>query len=79
MDKQGIIIYNTDDGKTSVRLLAKDGNVWLNQQLMSEPFDTSIQNISLHIINIIKDNMALTSWKGKIVRKQDIYNVKSTK
>jgi hypothetical protein len=56
MDRQEIIIYNTDDGKTSVRLLAKDGNVWLNQQLMAELFDTSKQNISLHIINILDDN-----------------------
>jgi hypothetical protein len=50
-----IIIYNTDDGKASVNLLAKDGNVWLNQQLMAELFDTSKQNISLHIANILED------------------------
>jgi hypothetical protein len=56
MDKQEIIIYNTDDGKTSVRLLAKDGNVWLNQQLMAELFDTSVPNISMHISSILKDS-----------------------
>jgi hypothetical protein len=56
MDKQEIIIYNTDDGKTSVRLLAKDGNVWLNQQLMAELFDTSVPNISMHISDILKDS-----------------------
>jgi hypothetical protein len=50
-----IIIYNTDDGKSSVKLFAQDGTVWLNQQLMAELFDTSVQNISLHIINILKD------------------------
>jgi hypothetical protein len=55
MNKQEIIIYNTDDGKTSVRLLAKDGNVWLNQQLMAELFDTSVPNISMHISNILND------------------------
>ncbi|MDR2652709.1 MAG: virulence RhuM family protein, partial [Prevotellaceae bacterium] len=55
MEKQEIIIYITDDGKTSVSLLAKDGNVWLNQQLLAELFDTSKQNISLHIINILED------------------------
>ena len=26
-----IVIYNTDDGNTSVALMAKDGNVWINQ------------------------------------------------
>jgi hypothetical protein len=56
MENQNIIIYNTDDGKTSVTLLAKDGNVWMNQQQLAELFDTSKQNISLHIINILKEN-----------------------
>ena len=51
-----IIIYNTDDGKNSVKLFAQDGTVWLNQQMMAELFDTSVQNISLHIINILDDN-----------------------
>jgi hypothetical protein len=54
MKNQKIVIYNTDDGKTSVKLLAKEGTVWLNQQLMAELFDTSKQNISLHILNILK-------------------------
>jgi hypothetical protein len=55
MEKQEIIIYNTDDGKTSVSLLAKDGNVWLNQQLLAELFDTSVPNISMHISKILED------------------------
>ena len=53
--EQQLIIYNTDDGKTSVTLLAKDGNIWMNQQQLAELFDTSKQNISLHIINILED------------------------
>ena len=56
MERQEIIIYNTNDGKTSVSLLAKDGNVWLSQQLMAELFDTSVPNISIHISNILKEN-----------------------
>ena len=55
-NNQEIIIYNTDDGKTSVSLMTRDGNVWLNQNHLAELFDTSKQNISLHIINILKDN-----------------------
>ena len=51
-----IIIYNTDDGKSSVKLFTKDGTVWLNQQLMAELFDTSKQSISYHITNILKEN-----------------------
>ena len=52
---QDIIIYNTDDGKASVSLMTKDGNVWMNQNQLAELFDTSKQNIGQHIINILED------------------------
>ncbi len=55
-EQQDIIIYNTADGKASVALYAKDGNAWMNQNQLAELFDTSKQNISLHIENILKDN-----------------------
>ena len=53
--KQNIIIYNTADGKASVSLYAKDGQVWMNQNQLAELFDTSVPNISIHISNILKD------------------------
>jgi hypothetical protein len=54
-NKQNIIIYKTADGKASVALYAKDGNVWMNQNQLAELFATSKQNISLHISNILKE------------------------
>lgn len=56
MEKNGIIIYNTEDGKVSVTLYAKDGSVWMNQNQMAELFDTSKQNVGQHISNILKEN-----------------------
>ncbi len=53
--ENSIIIYNTKDGKSSVSLFAKDGNIWMNQNQIAELFDTSKQNISLHSINILKE------------------------
>ena len=50
-----IIIYNTDDGKASVILYAKDGNICMNQNQMAELFATSIPNVSIHISNILKE------------------------
>jgi hypothetical protein len=50
-----IIIYNTQDGKTSVSLLAKDGMVWMSQMQIAELFATTKQNISLHIQNILEE------------------------
>jgi len=54
MDSE-IIIYNTLDGKASVALYARDGDVWMNQQQLAELFDTSKQNIGQHISNILSD------------------------
>ena len=50
-----ILIYKTDDGKADVKLYSKDGVIWMNQQQMALLFDTSKQNISLHVANIIQD------------------------
>ena len=51
-----IIIYNTDDGKASVILYAKDGNIWMNQNQMAELFATSKQTISYHMANILEES-----------------------
>ncbi len=50
-----IILYNTADGKAQVTLYARDGTVWLNQNQMAELFATSRQNITMHIVNILKE------------------------
>ena len=59
--EQNIIIYNTSDGKTSVSLFAKDGNIWMNQNQLAEHFDTSKQNISLHIVSILNEKELSTN------------------
>ncbi|HUH50844.1 MAG TPA: virulence RhuM family protein [Flavobacterium sp.] len=53
--ESNIIIYNTQDGKANVALLAKDGKVWMNQNQLAELFDTSKQNIGQHIASILED------------------------
>ncbi|WP_455641952.1 virulence RhuM family protein [Parabacteroides johnsonii] len=55
MDEQNIIIYNTVDGKAKVTLMAKDGQVWMNQSQLAELFSTSVPNINMHIGNILQD------------------------
>jgi len=55
MDKQDIIIYKTGDGKASVALYARDGNVWITQKQLTELFVTSRSNITMHIGNILKE------------------------
>lgn len=55
-ESSNIIIYKTVDGKASVALYARDGNIWLSQQQMAELFATSKQVVSHHVINILKEN-----------------------
>ena len=53
---QNLIIYNTIDGKVSVTMMARDGNVWMNQKQMAELFATSVPNVNIHISNMLKEN-----------------------
>lgn len=52
---ENIILYTTTDGKANIKLYADDGTVWLTQNQLAELFNTSKQNISLHINNILKE------------------------
>jgi hypothetical protein len=46
-NKQNIIIYNTTDGKASVSLYAKDGMMWMNQNLENSKFIAHINKTEL--------------------------------
>ena len=50
-----IIIYNTDDGKTNVRLYAKDGTVWMTQAQIAELFQCTRANVNLHLKTIYQE------------------------
>ncbi|MBW6486131.1 MAG: virulence RhuM family protein [Syntrophobacterales bacterium] len=53
--KNEIIIYTGDNGKSSVEVRMQGETVWLTQKQLAELFDTTKQNISQHINNILKD------------------------
>ena len=50
-----IILYNTEDGQAEIQFRAVDGTVWLSQLEMAELFQTTKQNISLHVRNILAE------------------------
>ena len=56
-----IIIYQTEDGQTTINVRLEDESVWLTQMSMTELFQTSKQNISLHLRNIF---IRLTGTRG---------------
>ena len=51
-----ILIYTSDDGQVKIEVRLENENVWLTQNAMAELFDTTKQNISLHIKNIFEEN-----------------------
>ena len=50
-----LILYTTEDGKSQIKLRAKDQTVWLSQREMAELFDVSTDNVSLHLKNVYED------------------------
>lgn len=55
MKDSELILYTTEDGRSLIRLRAEEGTVWLTQMELAELFQTSKQNISLHIKKILKE------------------------
>jgi len=58
-EQSNIIIYNTEDGKTKIEVQIDEETVWLTQAQMAELFETTKQNINLHINNCFKEGELL--------------------
>lgn len=55
-----IVLYNPDETiSLAVKIDAENDTVWLTQAQMMELFQTSKQNVSLHINNIFKEGELL--------------------
>lgn len=50
-----MIMYQTEDGLTKISVTLEDDTVWLTQAQMAELFETTKQNVSLHINNIFNE------------------------
>jgi len=53
--KGQFLVYNAEDGTVKIDVKLSNETVWLTQQLMAELFQTTKQNISLHVNNIYKE------------------------
>lgn len=54
-NEEGVVIYRTEDNTLQLDVQLANNTVWLTQQQMTVLFDTTKQNISLHINNIFKE------------------------
>ena len=55
MEEQKIIIYQSEDGQTQINVRLENETVWLTQAQMVELFQTTKQNVSLHVGNVFKE------------------------
>lgn len=54
-DKGQLIIYQSEDGQAQVSAKMHDETIWLTQDAMAQLFESTKQNISLHIINVLEE------------------------
>ena len=85
--KGQVLIYQTEEGQTRLEVRLEGETVWLTQKTMAELYQTSKQNISLHIQNIysegelrpeatVKDSLTVqTEGQRTVKRSQDFYNL----
>lgn len=53
--KSEIILFKTKDEKISISVHLEDETVWLTQEMIAQLFETTKQNVSLHILNIFEE------------------------
>jgi hypothetical protein len=49
------LLYQTEDGQTRIQVRVEGETVWLSQKQMADLFQTTKQNVSLHIQNIYEE------------------------
>ena len=74
MDKENkLILYKDENGRVSVNVRFADEDVWLTQAQLAEIYQTTQENISMHVSNIFKDGELdenLTYKKFLLVRQE---------
>ena len=76
-----IQIYRSEDGQVSLQVSLENETVWLNQPQMAMLFDTSTDNISLHLKNIYAEGELdenRTTEDFSVVRQEGKRQVKRT-
>ena len=53
--KKELVVFETEDNKVRLEVSVEDETVWLTQAQMTQLFETSKQNVSLHINNCFKE------------------------
>jgi hypothetical protein len=65
LTNSNFVLYQTEDGQTHIEVRLQDESVWLAQATLTELFQTSKQNISLHLKNIFAEGELA---EGRVVK-----------
>ncbi len=55
MSEGELVLYRTQDGSSEILLRATEGTVWLTQAEIADLFDTTKQNVRLHLKNLFRE------------------------
>lgn len=58
MNKNEIILFETEDRMISLPVMVKDETVWLNRNQLSELFERDIKTVGKHINNALKEELS---------------------
>ena len=78
-NENNIIFYTDEDNNVKVEVILENENVWLTQNSLAKLFDTTRNNITMHIKNIYIDKEleeVATSKENLLVQKEGNRNVK---
>lgn len=54
-ESSSVVVYHSDDDAVQLEVQLSEETVWLTQRQMSWLFDTTSQNITIHINNVYKE------------------------
>ncbi len=55
LGRSELLLYTTPDHETRIEVRLEDDTVWLSQRQMAELFQTTVQNVNLHALNIFAE------------------------
>jgi hypothetical protein len=53
--QSSLLFYQTEDGKQRIEVRLEEETVWLTQRLMAELFQTTSENITMHLKNVFSE------------------------
>jgi hypothetical protein len=87
MEQSQLVIYQSEDGKVKIETRMEGETIWLTQKLMAELFQTTPQNITIHLKNIFEEGelsedstckeflQVQREGKREVKRQQKYYNL----